>query len=644
MKITLKDGKILKVDKSATVLEVAKTISEGLARVAYGGIVDGQIVGLDFVIQHDCTLNIITSKDREGIDIFRHTAAHCLAQAVKMIYPNARLGVGPSTNIGFYYDIDFETPITIGDLEKIENAMQRVIDSAYPIKREVVEKSQAIKRFESIGEDYKVELIKELDDSQTITIYHQGDFFDLCRGPHLDNTDKVKCFKLTQITGAYWKGDQTKKMLTRIYGVAFEKKSQLDEYLTAFEEAKKRDHQRLGRELGIFMTDETIGQGLPLFMPKGAKIMQTLMRWVEDEEVKRGFVLTKTPYIAKSDLYKISGHWQHYLDGMFVIGDNDSNYMALRPMTCPFQFSIYKNGTKSYRDLPVRYAETSTLFRNENRGEMHGLIRVRQFTLSDGHIICTPSQLESEFDRCLGLTNYFLKTLGLENDVTYRFSKHDPNDKKKFIDAPQMWQSCERELKNILDKQKIDYIESVGDAAFYGPKLDIQIKNVYGKEDTIITIQVDVALAERFDMEYVAEDGTKKRPLIIHRSSIGCYERTLAILIEKYGGALPLWLSPTQVKVMSLTDRTVQTATKTANNLLAHGISAECDNRAEKIGYKIREAQLAKIPYMLIIGDKEAADNTVSVRTRKGGDLGVMPYGTFLKTIKSQIKLRSKDI
>ncbi|MCL2598771.1 MAG: threonine--tRNA ligase [Firmicutes bacterium] len=644
MKITLKDGKVLEYKKPLSVREIAKQISEGLARIAIGGKVDGTLVGLDFVLEKNCSLQIVTTKDVEYTEMFRHTAAHCLAHGIKKVYPNAKFGVGPATDNGFYYDVEFDTPIGADDLAKIEKAIQSVVDANHPIVREVIKKTEALKLFEKANQPYKVELLNGLPKDETITIYKQGDFFDLCRGPHLESTGKIKYFKLTQITGAYWKGDQSNKMLTRIYGVAFEKKSELDEYLQRLEDAKNRDHAKLGRELGIFMTEESIGQGLPLFAPKGAKVMQTLIRWVEDEEAKRGYVLTRTPIIAKSDLYKISGHWEHYRDGMFVLGNNESNYMALRPMTCPFQFAIYNQGTKSYRDLPIRYAETSSLFRNENSGEMHGLIRVRQFTLSDGHIVCTPSQVEAEFDKCLGLTNYLLQALGLEGDVTYRFSKHDPANKEKYIDNPKMWASAEKELKQILDKHKLQYQESVGDAAFYGPKLDIQIKNVWGKEDTIITIQVDMALADRFDMSYIDENGTKQRPMIIHRSSLGCYERTLALLIEKYNGALPLWLAPTQVKVLSLTDRTVTQAEQITADLLAKGVSAEADVRGEKLGYKIREAQLQKIPYMLVVGDKEAESGCVAVRTRKGGDLGVMPYATFEQTVLAQIVDKTKEI
>ncbi|MCL1953306.1 MAG: threonine--tRNA ligase, partial [Firmicutes bacterium] len=480
--------------------------------------------------------------------------------------------------------------------------------------------------------------LNDIPDNKSITLFTQGEFVDLCSGPHLSHTGQIKAFKLTQLTGAYFKGNQSQKMLTRIYGVAFEKNSQLQEHLTKLEEAKKRDHIKLGRELGLFTTVDCVGQGLPLFGPKGAKILQTLIRWVEDEETKRDYVLTRTPIIAKNDLYKISGHWDKYRDGMFVIGDNDSNYMAIRPMTCPFQYFIYKSTPHSYRDLPIRYAETSTLMRNEDSGEMHGLIRIRQFTLSDGHIVCTSDQIEEEFKKALDLVNYLLDTLGLRNDITYRFSKHDPANMSKYIDNPSMWGNAENSLKTILDLLKIDYVESIGDAAFYGPKLDIQIKNVYGKEDTIITIQLDFALADRYNMEYTDADGAKKRPVIIHRSSIGCYERTLALLIEKYAGAFPTWLAPIQVVVMSLTDRTALDTDNIVKQLKSKGISAIQDNRSEKIGYKIREAQLQKIPYMLIVGDKEKTENVVAVRDRKNGDLGTMSLYEFENKILVEIE------
>ena len=625
MNITLKDGSIMQFDAPITVGEVAKNISEGLFRVAVCGKVDGKLVDLSTVIDTDCELSIVTLKDKEGLDVYRHTTSHVLAQAVKNIYPTSKLAIGPTVENGFYYDIEFKTPISQQDLAKIEEEMKKIIKSDLPIERFVYTKKEAVKIFKDFSESYKVELINALSASEQVTCYKQGDFMDLCRGPHLPSTGKIKAFKLTSITGAYWRGDEKNKMLTRIYGTAFEKKSELEEHLTALEEAKKRDHNKLGRELGIFLTEEVVGQGLPILGPKGAKIMQVLSRFVEDEEEKRGFMITKTPYMAKNDLYRISGHWDHYRDKMFIIGDENSpEALALRPMTCPFQYQIYKNGLKSYRDLPCRYSETATLFRKEASGEMHGLIRVRQFTLSDGHIVCTPEQIEEEFKRCLDLSYYFLTCLGMREDVTFRFSKRGKANKSKYIDNDKAWNETEALMKKILDDIGIDYVEADDEAAFYGPKLDVQIKNVYGKEDTLITIQLDFAAAHSFDMTYVAENGEKQYPFVIHRSSIGCYERTLALLIEKYAGAFPFWICPVQVKVMSLTDRTADYAKKIVEELKMQGIRAEVDVRSEKIGYKIREAQLEKVPYMFVVGDKEQEEGNVSVRSRKEGDLGAM--------------------
>ncbi len=620
MKITLKDGSVIDVEKQSTVGEIAKSISEGLFRNAVCGKVNGELVDLSHVVDGDCTLEIVTLKDKEGLDVYRHTCSHVLAQAVKNIFPTSKLAIGPTIENGFYYDIEFKTPINRDDLNKIEKEMQEIIKSDFPIERLVYDKADALKIFKDFSEPYKVELINDLDKGSVISFYKQGDFIDLCRGPHLPSTGKIKAFKLTSVTGAYWRGDEKNKMLTRIYGTAFEKKSELDEYLTALEEAKKRDHNKLGRDLGIFMTEEVIGQGLPILMPKGAKILQILSRFVEDEEEKRGFMITKTPNMAKNDLYRISGHWDHYRDKMFIIGDENSpEAIALRPMTCPFQYQIYKNGLKSYRDLPCRYSETATEFRNEASGEMHGLIRIRQFTLSDGHIICAPEQVEEEFKRCLDLSYYFLECLGMKDDVTYRFSKRGKSNKAKYIDNDKAWNETEALMKKILDDIGLSYVEADDEAAFYGPKLDVQIKNVYGKEDTLITIQLDFAAAHSFEMTYVDENGEKQYPFVIHRSSIGCYERTLALLIEKYAGAFPLWISPVQVRVLSLTDRTAEYAKDLAEKLRAVGLRAEIDVRNEKIGYKIREAQLEKIPYMFIVG-------TVSVRSRKYGDLGACSF------------------
>lgn len=625
MKITLKDGSFLEYDNSITVGDVAKNISEGLFRNAICGKVDNELVDLSYVLDKDCELSIITLKDKEGLQVYRHTCSHVLAQAVKNIYPTSKLSIGPTIENGFYYDIEFKTPITQQDLTKIEEEMKDIIKSDLPIERFVYSKKDALKIMKDFSEPYKVELINELPQGSVISFYKQGDFIDLCRGPHLSSTGKIKAFKLTSITGAYWRGDEKNKMLTRIYGTAFGKKSELDEYLTLLEEAKKRDHNKLGRELGIFMTEEVIGQGLPILMPKGAKILQILSRFVEDEEEKRGFMITKTPNMAKNDLYRISGHWDHYRDKMFIIGDENSpEAMALRPMTCPFQYQIYKNGLKSYRDLPCRYSETATEFRNEASGEMHGLIRVRQFTLSDGHIICTPEQVEEEFKRCLDLSYYFLDCLGMREDVTFRFSKRGKSNKAKYIDNDKAWNDTEALMKKILDDIGLDYVEADDEAAFYGPKLDVQTRNVYGKEDTLITIQIDFAAGHSFEMTYIDENGNKQYPFVIHRSSIGCYERTLSMLIEKYAGAFPFWMCPVQVKVLSLTDRTAEYTKQLVSELRANGIRAEADVRNEKIGYKIREAQLDKIPYMFIIGDKEAEEGNISVRSRKEGDLGVM--------------------
>ena len=639
MKITLKDGSFLEFANAITVADVAGQISEGLLRNAVCGAVDGNLVDLSYTIEKDCELQIITLKDKEGLQVYRHTTSHVLAQAVKNIFPTSKLAIGPTIENGFYYDIEFKTPITQQDLAKIENEMKNIIKSDLPIERLVYGKKDAVKIFKDFSEPYKVELINDLPTGSEISCYKQGDFMDLCRGPHLPSTGKIKAFKLTSVTGAYWRGDEKNKMLTRIYGTAFAKKSELDEYLEALEEAKKRDHNKLGRELGIFLTEEVVGQGLPILAPKGAKIMQVLSRFVEDEEEKRGFMITKTPYMAKNDLYRISGHWDHYRDKMFIIGDENSpEALALRPMTCPFQYQIYKNGLKSYRDLPCRYSETATLFRKEASGEMHGLIRVRQFTLSDGHIVCTPEQIEEEFKRCLELSYYFLDCLGMREDVTFRFSKRGNANKSKYIDNDKAWNETEGLMKKILDSIGIAYVEADDEAAFYGPKLDVQIKNVYGKEDTLITIQLDFAAAHSFEMTYIDENGTKQYPFVIHRSSIGCYERTLALLIEKYAGAFPFWICPVQIKVMSLTERTAEYASEIVEELKKFGLRAEVDNRNEKIGYKIREAQLEKVPYMFIVGDKEKEENKVSVRSRKDGDLGVMDINEIITKLVMEDK------
>ena len=645
MQLKLKDGNVKEVASGITAMEAAKAISEGLARAAVAVRIDGQLKDLSAVLDRDCVFEVLTFKDEQGKEIYRHTASHVLAQAIKTVYPTSKLAIGPAVKTGFYYDVDFRNAITMDDLAKIESEMAKIIKADFPIERIELSREEAIKLMNEYGEKYKVELIEELPEGETISFYRQGNFMDLCRGPHLPSTGKIKAFKLTSLAGAYWKGDEKNKMLTRIYGTAFDKKADLDAYLQALEEAKSRDHNRLGRELGIFMTDENVGQGLPLLMPKGAKIIQVLSRWIEDEEARRGYQYTRTPSMSKNNLFKISGHWDHYKDKMFVIGEEgkDEEVLALRPMTCPFQFMIYKNGLKSYRDLPVRYSETAQEFRKEASGEMHGLIRIRQFTLSDGHIICTPEQLESEFKGCVDLLNYLLEVLGLKDSVSFRFSKWDKNDREKYIGDEKDWESVQGVMKQILDHIGLDYVEADGEAAFYGPKLDVQSTNVYGKEDTLFTIQIDFALAPRFDMTYVDENGEKKHPFIIHRSSIGCYERTLALLIEKYAGAFPTWMAPTQVQVMSLTDRTAGYASDLAREFMSYGIRAEADIRSEKIGYKIREAQLNKIPYMIIIGDKEAEEGVVSVRHRKEGDIGKMTKEQFLQRILKVIADKTID-
>ena len=591
--IKLKDGSIKSCESGITVIEIAKDISEGLARVACAGTVNGKTVDLRYKITEDCDLSILTFDSDEGKKAFRHTATHILAQAVKRLFPNTKLAIGPSIDDGFYYDFDKQNSFSAEDIKLIEYEMKKIVKEDLPIERFELKRSEAIAFMGEKDENFKVQLIEDLPADSILSFYKHGEFTDLCAGPHLMSTKYVKAFKLTQVAGAYWRGNEKNKMLSRIYGTAFTKKSDLDAHIEKMEDAKKRDHNKLGRELKFFTTSEIIGQGLPLLMPNGARVIQLLQRFVEDEEEKRGYVITKTPLMAKSELYKVSGHWDHYKDGMFVLGDETKgeDVMALRPMTCPFQFTIYNADQKSYRDLPIRYAETSTLFRNESSGEMHGLTRVRQFTISEGHLIVRPDQLEDEFKGVVDLINYMMKTLGIENDVTYRFSKWDPNNKEKYIDNPEAWSLTESKMKVILDDLKIDYKEAIGEAAFYGPKLDLQFKNVYGKEDTIITVQIDFSLPDRFDMSYIDKDGVKKRPYVIHRTSLGCYERTLAMLIEKYAGAFPTWLAPLQVKVLPISEKYHDYADKVVAKLKESGIRTSADFRAEKIGYKIREAR-----------------------------------------------------
>lgn len=635
MKITLKNGNQVEFSEAKSLYEIAKSISEGLAREAVVASVNGELTDMSAVIDYDATVNFYTLKDKEGLEVYRHTCSHVLAQAVKTIYPTAHLAIGPTIENGFYYDFDFKTPITQEDLVKIEEEMKKIIKANLPISRYELSRQDAISLMKGFSEPYKVQLIEDLPEGENISFYKQGAFTDLCKGPHLTSTGRIKAFKLTSITGAYWRGNEKNKMLTRIYATAFEKKSELEEYLKWQEEIKARDHNKLGRDLGFFMTSDVVGQGLPIIMPKGVKVMQTMIRFVEDEEERRGFTPTRTPIMAKSDLYKISGHWYHYRDKMFVIGDPDAEgeVLALRPMTCPFQYQIFKNGLKSYRDLPVRFSETATELRNEASGEMHGLIRVRQFTLSDGHIICAPEQIESEFKKCLDLSLYFLKCLGMENDITYRFSKRGKNN-DKYIDNDKAWNETEALMKKILDHLGLDYVEADDEAAFYGPKLDFQAKNVYGKEDTLITIQLDFAAGSSFDMSYIDQDGNKQTPFVIHRSSIGCYERVFAMLIEKYAGAFPTWLAPVQVKILPVTDRALDYCNSIADELRLKGLRGEVDTRSEKIGRKIRDAQLEKVPYMLIIGDKEVEDGSiVSARSRREGELGSMKTEDFIEKV-----------
>ncbi len=583
------------------------------------------------------------SVELNELQTLRHSASHILAQAVKRLFPDVKLAIGPAIDSGFYYDFDVETPFSQEDLDNLEVEMKKIVKENLKIERFELSRADALELMKD--EPYKIELINELPEGETISFYKQGDFTDLCAGPHVNYTSKVKAFKLLSATGAYWRGDEHNKMLTRIYGTAFKTKDELAEHLEQLEEAKKRDHNKLGRDLELFTTVDFIGQGLPIMLPKGARIIQLLQRWVEDEEQKRGWMLTKTPLMAKSDLYKISGHWGHYKDGMFVLGDEekDKEVFALRPMTCPFQYQAYLNRGRSYRDLPMRLNETSTLFRNEASGEMHGLIRVRQFTISEGHLMCTPEQLEDEFRGCLELTRYMLDTLGLLEDVTYRFSQWDPDNREKYIGTEEQWDEAQSKMKTILDDLGIEYKIGVGEAAFYGPKLDIQIKNVHGKEDTLVTIQIDQMLAEKFGMEYVDRDGQKKNPYIIHRTSIGCYERTLALLIEKYAGAFPTWLAPTQVKILPIADRHLDFAYEVKKKLEERGIlRVEIDDRSEKLGFKLREAQLEKSPYMVVIGDKDVEANAVSVRSRKAGDMGSMDVNAFIDMIVDEVENKKR--
>lgn len=644
MIITLKDGSKKEYAQPISVLDIAKDISEGLARVATAGEVNGEVVDLRTVVENDCELSILTANDEKGLAALRHTTSHVLAEAVKRLRPEAKLAIGPSIDTGFYYDFECE-PFSREDLDAIEKEMKKIIKEGAKIERFELPREEAIAFMKEKGEPYKVELIEDLPEDAVISFYSQGEFTDLCAGPHLMSTKGIKAFKLLSSSGAYWRGSEKNKMLARIYGTAFAKKDELNAYLEQLEEAKKRDHNKLGREMELFTTVDVIGQGLPLIMPKGVIMIKELQRWIEDlEDNEWGYVRTKTPLMAKSDLYKISGHWDHYKEGMFVLGDEekDKEVFALRPMTCPFQYYVYKATQHSYRELPLRYGETSTLFRNEDSGEMHGLTRVRQFTISEGHLIVRPDQVDEEFKNCVHLAVYVLTTLGLQDDVTYRLSKWDPANTEKYIGDAEYWETSQGKMRELLNELNLPFVEADGEAAFYGPKLDIQAKNVYGKEDTMITIQLDFALAEQFDMYYIDENGNKKRPFIIHRTSMGCYERTLAWLIEKYAGLFPTWLCPEQVRVLPISEKYKDYAEQVNAQLKANGVRSSVDNRSEKIGYKIREARLAKVPYMLVVGAKEEEDQVVSVRSRYLGDEGQKPLQEFIDAICKEI--RTKEI
>lgn len=643
--VELKGGAVKEFESGITPAEIAKSIGMGLYKSVCCAKIDGTVVDLRTPITNDCKVELLTFDDTDGKKTFWHTASHILAQAVKHLYPNAKCAIGPAIDSGFYYDFEVEKPFTADDLEKIKAEMKKIVKSGLEVERFELAPDEAIKMLDEMNEPYKVELAKEhSDNGEPISFYKQGDFTDLCAGPHLLSVAPIKAVELTNCTGAYWRGDANNHQLCRVYGVAFPKASMLEEHLKQLEEAKLRDHNKLGRELEYFTTVDYVGQGLPVLLPKGARVVQLLQRWVEDVEQEKGCMLTKTPLMAKRELYKISGHWDHYLDGMFILGDpydEEKECFALRPMTCPFQYQVFLNKQRSYRDLPMRLTETSTLFRNEASGEMHGLIRVRHFTISEGHYILRPDQLEEEFKGCLELAKYFLGTVGLLEDCTFRFSQWDPENKNnKYEGTKEQWEESQAIMKKILDNIGLDYEIGIDEAAFYGPKLDIQYKNVYGKEDTIVTIQIDMLEAERFGMYYVDKDGEKKVPYIIHRTSLGCYERTLAFLIEKYAGAFPMWLAPVQVKLLPVADRHLDYVYEIKKALDACGMRVEVDSRSEKIGYKIREAQLEKVPYMFIIGDKDVEANTVSVRHRKEGDLGAMKLEEFISMAQNEISTK----
>ena len=644
MKVTLKDGSVKEYDSKKSIIDIAKDISEGLARSVVAGEVNGVMHDLRDEIDSDCELNLITLKDEKGLSVIRHTTSHVLAQAVKRVFPQSKLAIGPSIAEGFYYDFEHE-PFSRDDLDKLEAEMKKIIKEGEAIERFELPREEAIKFMEEKNEPYKVELIKDLPEGEKISFYKQGDFTDLCAGPHLQRTKDIKAFKLVSSSMAYWRGDSNKARLQRIYGTAYNSKEELEAYLKHLEDIKLRDHNKLGREMELFTTVDVVGQGLPLMLPKGTKMIQKLQRWIEDlEDNEWGYVRTKTPLMAKSDLYKISGHWDHYQDGMFILGDpqHDGEILALRPMTCPFQYYVYKNTQKSYRDLPYRMGETSTLFRNEDSGEMHGLTRVRQFTISEGHNVIRPDQAEEELQSCLNLAIYVLETLGLRDDVTFRLSKWDKDNKEKYLGDEAYWEGTQAALRNILVEKGLPFTEADGEAAFYGPKIDIQAKNVYGKEDTMITIQLDAAIAENFDLYYIDQNGAKVRPYIVHRTSLGCYERTLAWLIEKYAGKFPTWLCPEQVRILPISDKYADYANSVLKELKKNGVDATVDTRTEKIGFKIRDARLSRLPYMLVVGEKEEAEGSVSVRSRFAGDEGSKKLSDFVDMICKEI--RTKEI
>lgn len=649
MKITLKDGSVKEYGEEKSVYEIAKDISDGLARAACAGELNGKIVDLRTKVTEDADLNIITANDPEGLKVIRHTTAHILAEAVKRLFPDAKVTIGPAIADGFYYDFDAK-PFSREDLDHIEAEMKKIIKEGHEITRFTLPKEEAIRFMQEKDEPFKVELIEELPEDAVISFYDQGGFVDLCAGPHLMSTKGIKAYKLISSSMAYWRGDSNRARLQRIYGTAFQKKDELKEHLEKLEDAKRRDHNRLGREMGLFTTVDVIGQGLPLFTPKGTKMIMKLQRWIEDlEEKEWGYVRTRTPLMAKSDLYKISGHWDHYKEGMFVLGDEETEkeVFALRPMTCPFQYYVYKNEQHSYRDLPYRMGETSTLFRSEDSGEMHGLTRVRQFTISEGHLIVRPDQMVEEFKGCLALAKHCLQTLGVEEDVTYHLSKWDPDNREKYIGEPAVWEETQQHMRNVLNELDITFVEDVGEAAFYGPKVDINARNVYGKDDTMITVQWDALLAEQFDMYYIDANGDKVRPCIIHRTSLGCYERTLAWLIEKYAGKFPTWLCPEQVRVLPISEKYEAYAESVRKELAKNGIDATADNRSEKIGFKIREARLDKLPYMLVVGQKEEEEGTVSVRSRFAGDEGSKALADFITALKREIdtkEIRKEEV